>query len=67
MGKFGYPFLSVAVQLLFSLNAAYFLVLDGPSCWRLMNRLYFIPIILVFALVGVFSFIRPPRDPKENK
>ncbi len=60
----GFIILSFLVQVLFSQNAVFFLVLHGPSNWKIANKLYFIPQIVLFALVLIFSFIRPPRDDK---
>ena len=65
MGVLGYVLLSFLVQVLFSQNAVFFLVLHGPSNWKIVNKLYFIPQIALFALVAIFSFVRPPRDDKK--
>lgn len=63
-GKLGYALLSFVVQFFFSHMAVYFLILEGKYCMQMMWKLKLLPQIIVFIAIGVFSTIRPPRDPK---
>jgi len=63
-GKIGHGVLSFLVLLLFCHSAVYFLLLDGPSCWRLLNKVYFIPQLIMFGLIIYFT-IRPSHKAKK--
>lgn len=67
MGKVGTFLLSLLVQFLFSHCGAYFLILRGYYCIKLLNKLWYMPVIVLFILIIVFSVIRPPRDSKPTK
>ena len=63
-GKLGNFVLSFLVQLLFTNNAAFFLILDGPSCVKLLLKLRFAPQIVLVGLIVLFSFVKAPSQPK---
>lgn len=63
-GKLGTYILSFLVQLLFSHNAAFFVVLHGPYCLKLISKLYFAPQIAMFVLIVIFNMVKPPRQAK---
>jgi len=65
-GKLGSFVLSFLVQLLFSQSAAFFLVLHGPYCIKIMLKLYFVPQIALIVLIVIFNLVKPPRLPKNQ-
>lgn len=67
MGVAGTVILSFLVQFLFSHCAASFLILRGYYCIKLLMKIYFMPAVVLFVLITIFSIIRPPREPKGEK
>lgn len=66
MGKAGYVLLSILVQLLFTSNASYFLILDSRSCWNMITKTYFIPQFIMFGLTIYFTVLPFSKKPKSS-
>ena len=67
MGKAA-PFVTVfTANWFFSHNAIFFYLLEAPLCIKFMQKMYFVPQILPFLLIILFSVLPAPRRPKQKE
>lgn len=66
MGKVGTALLAMLVTFEFSHNSTYFLILEGEYCWKFMERMYFVPEVALFVLIGIFSVLPVPKGKKQK-
>jgi len=66
-GAVGHGILSFLVMFLFSHSATYFLVLNGDACFMLMNKLYYLPQIILFGLIAIFTIMPVNKVKREHK
>jgi len=66
-GIVGFVVLSFLVQLMFSHNATYFLILDGKSCLRLLSKVHYLPQIILILMVVLFTVLPVHKSKKPHK
>jgi lysophospholipid acyltransferase len=60
--KIGKFVLSFIVCLTFNFSGAYLFILDGSYAYKLAEKLYFAPHIMLFGAIMIFSFMKAPRQ-----
>ncbi len=61
MGHFGNIGLSFVVNLVFSHNAAFFILLDYKLCFRLLEKVNYIPQTILITLAVIFTVLNAAR------
>jgi hypothetical protein len=58
LGPLGFPIVWVLSSFTFTCNGAYFQVLQGRVCIEILNALYWIPPMMLFSVIALFSVIK---------